>query len=499
MDGKTLLSYEWYAFTPEFLLIGGGVLLICLDLFMPKKLRRRTFGFISVGVVVFSIISLIYLLPKPAVTILFDTLYLDSLAKTFKMILLLGGLLLLFLAITNKEEEVEVERGSFYYVFLFSLFGGMIAVSSADLITLFVGLELLSITSYILVALNRKAKHSSEAGMKYILIGAFATAITLFGYSYLYGLTGTTNLFEMGDTLFSLAAGSDIYILLFTLVLTFIGLSFKLSTVPFHMWVPDVYQGSKTVVAAFLSIVSKATGFAILFRVMYTVFARVEKTENLLLSFQNFFMLLAILTILIGNIAALRQRNIKRLFAYSTISHAGYLLAGFSVLTKDSIESVWFYLLVYVFMNIGAFLIIGFINEREKSTNIREYCGLYKRSPFVALCLSLFLLSLAGIPGTGGFMAKLKIVMASLSSPEPHYLIAIFVALGTILSYFYYFGLMASMFFRPSEKDEKLIPSYAQTMVILVCVLGTIGFGLFPNFLAGIFGSSLFANVLGSL
>lgn len=488
MDGKTLLAYNWEAMLPEFIILVTILILALADLFMPRNVTRSNFGYIGAAGILFSFIALFSLYPDPTISFLFDTFYLDAFAKAFKTVLLVGGFLVLLMARASAEKGgIEENRGEYYYLFLTSLLGGMIAVSSADLITLFVGLELLSISSYILVAFRKKDGQSSEAGMKYVILSATSTGITLFGYSYLYGLTGTTNLKDMGDILFNHAVGGDLYILLFTLILVFGGLSFKLATVPFHMWVPDVYQGAPTSVAAFLSVVSKTAGFALFLRIMYTVFARVNVSENLLISFQSFFIGIAIVTILIGNIAALRQMNVKRLLAYSSIAHAGYILAGFAVLTEDSLDAVWFYLLVYTFMNIGAFAIIGFLFEREKDARLRTLTGLYLRSPLLAISLSLFLLSLAGIPGTAGFMAKIKIIIAALSAPEPHYLVASFIAIGTIISYYYYFGLMAQLFFRNPDMEEKLTPSIPQTALLTLCIVGTIWFGLFPDSVTDIF------------
>ncbi|MBA4536655.1 NADH-quinone oxidoreductase subunit NuoN [Bacillus aquiflavi] len=481
MDLETLLSFEWGVMAPEFIILGVATLLSILDLFLPKKIDRRKLGWIGLIGIVLAVISLITLLDNETTSILDETFHLDEFAKVFKMLLLVGtGLIMLFAISYEPKEGMKEYRGEFYYLLLAALLGTMIMASSNDLITLFVGLELLSIASYILAGLRKKHLLSNESAMKYVINGGISTAITLFGFSYLYGITGTTNLIEMSELIYLLDSGSQyVYLLSLAFFMVFVGLSFKIAAAPFHMWAPDVYQGAPTPVTSFLGVISKTAGFVILIRVLYTVFSFVPSEEGaFILEVQNYLAFLAGATMIIGNVVALRQRNIKRLFAYSSIAHAGYLLVA--VTAGAFIDIMWFYLVAYAFMTIGAFAVIQVMTEKSNSEDISHFAGLYRRSPLLAISMGVFILSLAGIPGTAGFIGKIKIFIATLSG-EPLYVLAAVMIGTTVISYFYYFGIMTQMFFRPPEEHSKVKVQPVMIVVILICAAATIILGLAPN------------------
>jgi len=484
MDMETLLSFNWSIFLPEFLILGIATLLALFDLFLPEKVRRVHLGWLAALGTVLAIIVLCFQFTIPATSILNDTIYVDSFSRAFKLLILVGGLFILILATASEHQDgMERHVGEYYYLLLSALLGGMIVASSGDLITLFIGLELMSISSYVLVGLKKYNVSSTEAAMKYLINGSIATAIYLFGFSYLYGLSGTTNLKEMGTILFNYTTEGDLYFLIFTLGFIVVGLSFKMATVPFHLWVPDVYEGAPTIVTGFLSVISKTVGFVFFIRLMYGIFSRIptEGNENLLIYAQVFLLGLAIFTMLFGNLMALRQRNIKRMFAYSSIAHAGYLLAGFATYSQLSLDTVWFYLLTYLFMNIGAFAIIYWLTEKEQSADIKHFAGLYRRAPFLAISMSIFLLGLAGIPFTSGFIAKLKVIMSALMVSEAQVLLVVMVIVASVISYVYYFGVMIQLYFRPEASPEKVKVSFPFLTVIAICVVATIWFGIMPN------------------
>lgn len=486
MDLETLLSYKWSIMAPEFIILGVATALSILDLFLPKSKNRKILGWLGLAGIILAIISLINLLGMDTESILFDTFRLDSFAKAFKLLLLIGAAFVFLIAISYESDEGLNEfRGEFYYLFLAALLGTMMMASSGDLITLFIGLELLSISSYILAGMRKKNMQSNESAMKYVINGGISTAITLFGMSYIYGLTGTTNLLEMARQLMMLTEAQHIYLVGLAFFMILVGLSFKLATAPFHMWAPDVYQGAPTPVTAFLSVVSKTAGFILIVRILMVVFFSTPSGEPgslpLLLKVQDYIAFLAAATMIIGNTIALRQRNIKRLFAYSSIAQAGYLLVAVTSMSVFMFDTLWFYLGAYLFMNLGAFAIIQLITQKAGSEDLSHFAGLYRRAPGVAIAMAVFILSLAGIPGTAGFIGKLNIFMGALVVEPAHYVLASIMIATTVVSYFYYFGVMVQMFFRPAAEQGKLKLPAGLGVVIGVCVFATILFGVAPN------------------
>ncbi|KEZ49437.1 NADH-quinone oxidoreductase subunit NuoN [Metabacillus indicus] len=485
MDMQTLLSYNWGAMMPEFIILGTALILSLADLFMKEGSSRRWLGWLGLSGIVGAIVSLALMIGAEDAVILYDTFVLDSFAKAFKFILLLGGALIFLLAIDYEPREGMKERGEFYYLLLAALLGAMMMASSRDLITLFTGLELLSISSYILAGLRKRDLKSNESAMKYVINGGISTAITLFGMSYIYGLTGTTSLSEMIPQLNGLTESGYVYIASISFLLVFVGLSFKIATVPFHMWAPDVYEGAPTPVTAFLSVVSKTAGFVIILRICLSVFGNIPDEggmQSILQSLQGFIAILAAVTMIVGNTVALRQKNIKRMLAYSSIAHAGYVLVGFVAFGGYFyFDAIWFYLLAYVIMNVGIFAIVGAVSRKTGSEDISAFAGLYRRSPAAGIAVAIFLLSLAGLPGTAGFIGKVTIFMNAFTNSTPQIVLASIMIATTVISYFYYFGILTQVFFRKKETDEPFTWSAPLIIVTAVCVAATILLGIFPG------------------
>ncbi len=483
MDMQTLLSLHWGLMMPEFIIVGAAILLSLLDLFLKDTWGRKHLAYVALGAVVLSLVSLVMLYGEPAGGILNGTFVLDGFAKAFKTILLAGAALVFLLAMSDTREKSITDTGEYYYLFLTALLGAMFMTSSDDMITLFVGLELLSLSSFILVGIRKKHTGSNEAAMKYIINSGIATAITLFGMSYLYGLTGTTNVLEM-RAIFAQGVSGDIELLLsLAFLLTFVGLSFKLATAPFHMWAPDVYQGAATPVTAFLGTVSKLAGFVIILRIFLMIFAGIpvkEGTESLLTNMQIYIAVLAAITMIVGNTVALKQQNVKRMFAYSGIAHAGYLLVPFATLSSFTLDSMWFYMLAYLLMNIGAFAIIHGLSRESGRENLGIFAGLYKRSPVTAVMMTIFILSLAGIPGTAGFIGKVNIFLGVFAGNASNYVLPAIMMATTVISFVYYFRILQLMFFRSSEGEKLSMPINLQTAAIL-CAVFTIVLGILPE------------------
>ncbi|MDR7239370.1 NADH-quinone oxidoreductase subunit NuoN [Neobacillus drentensis] len=485
MSLSILQQFNWSAMTPEFIILGVSALLTLLDLFMPKNLDRKILGWIGIAAILAAIVSVLGMVGGPVTSILDNSFRLDSFAMAFKLLLLAGSGLVLFLAVSYKVKDgLEEYHGEFYYLFLSALLGAMIMTSSGDLITLFIGLELLTVSSYILAGIRKYNLESNEAAMKYVINGGISTAITLFGMSYVYGLTGSTNLIEIAGRLSSVSDGQQAYLLTLAFLIVFVGLSFKLAAAPFHMWAPDVYQGAPTPVTAFLSVVSKTAGFVIVLRILLTVFGSAasvgDPSKPILLEMQDYLAFIAGATMIIGNVVALRQSNIKRMFAYSSIAHAGYILVAITSLSSNMFYSIWFYLLAYMLMNLGAFAVIQVVSEKTGSTKIADFAGLYRRSPVLAVVMGILLVSLAGFPGTAGFIGKLNIFIGAFYG-TPHYVLASVMIATTVVSYFYYFGVMTQMFFRPASDDSKFNLPFGIIVVLIIAVVGSVLFGVMPN------------------
>jgi len=489
MDLETILSFEWSYMLPEFIILGAITILAVWDLFAPKTFERKKLGYASFFAILAALAIVVsqILNKTPEISILYDTYRLDMFAKAFKALILLGGAIIMLMAVeyrASAKESIEEHRGEFFYLFLVAILGAMMMASTGDLITLFLGLETLSITSYILVAIRKRNKKSNEAALKYVINGGIASAITLFGLSYVYGLTGTTNLTAMANYVVGIQDSQQIYLLSFAFLIALVGLSFKIAAAPFHMWTPDVYEGAPTPVTAFLAVVSKSAGFIIIIKIFLNVFYLVPvdgQGSSLLLNMQNFILAIAMLTMLIGNIIALKQTNIKRLFAYSSIAHAGYLLVPIAALSSNLFDALWVYLFAYLLMNLGVFVVIQIV--AKDSEDLSVFSGLYYKSPFLAVVLGIFVISLAGLPGTLGFIAKLQLFISALSVDPALIAVAVVMLIATVIAYMYYFKVLANVFFQPVKVKQQLHISPILKGILIVCVVAIIGLGIFPNLL----------------
>jgi NADH-quinone oxidoreductase subunit N len=336
-----------------------------------------------------------------------------------------------------------------------------------------------------LVGIRKKHLQSNESAFKYVVNGGISTAVLLFGMSYVYGITGTTNLYEIAETMqssaFAAGYGPIIYVAFFFI---FVGLSFKIASAPFHMWAPDVYQGAPTPVTAFLSVVSKAAGFAILTRVFMTSFAWLTDMEEsmpqmFLEEVSIYLAVIAAVTMIVGNVMALRQINVKRMFAFSSIAQAGYILVPLAVANPLMLDEMVFYLIVYLLMNLGAFAVILAVTTDRGTDELRAFAGLYHRSPLMAVAMTIFLISLAGIPITGGFFGKLYIFLGTLWAGN-YWLAGIMVA-TSVISYYYYFGIIRQMYMRPGDTEARINVPVSLAIVLIIGLIGTIVTGFFPN------------------
>jgi len=373
----------------------------------------------------------------------------------------------------NYFNQQKYHRGEFYILLLFTTVGMMLIASANDLIILFLGIELMSVCLYILAGFIRTKKRSNEAALKYFLLGAFSTGFLLYGIALIYGAVGTTNLLMIRN-LFAVVSTKPLFVIGAGLLI--IGLSFKVAAVPFHMWAPDVYEGAPTPVTAFMSTGVKAAAFAAFITVFIRTFDFLGGRVNELIA------LLAAASMILGNIVALAQTNIKRMLAYSSIAHAGYMLSGIAVGTLDGQVGVMFYLVAYSMMNLGAFSIVSFVErEDDKNLSLDDYTGLSRQQPLLAFLMSVFMFALAGVPPCAGFFGKYYVFFAAIKSQMTW--LAIIGVLTSLVSAYYYLRLVVLMYFREGLADVASKPTRAALTVVVVCAVAVFVLGLFPSFI----------------
>ncbi len=472
------------ALAPEIVIVLTAIVAIAFDIFMDDK---RIVGYVSLaGLAGAGVVSFVLLgMSAPAWQ---DMAVSDGYSLILNLIFVITAGLSILIALSYLTDR-EMQRGEYYTLLLFSTVGMMLMGAATDLIVVFLGLEIMSIALYVLAAFNRNQISSGEAGMKYFILGAFASAFFLYGAALLYGATGSTNLQAIGEWFTPERGNLRDLIALVGLGLLLIGFAFKVAAVPFQWWTPDVYHGAPTSVTAFMSVGAKTAGFAALIRILTVSFGQVFT-----LDWQIAVAALAAITMTGGNIAALAQKDVKRMLAYSSIAHAGYILVGVVPGTMNGVRGVLFYLMAYAFMNIGAFAVIAVLERRDQiGTTLAEYAGLASRKPFLALAMALFMFSLTGIPPFVGFWGKLYVFRAAVEANISW--LAVVGVINSAISAFYYVGVVVQMYMRsPAEEEEAAISLGAPVVFTLtVAVIVTILLGVWPTPLVnltslGIFG-----------
>lgn len=399
----------------------------------------------------------------------------DDFALVFKL-LFLGVAFVVILSSVDYMRRIPRFQGEFYALILLSTGGMMLMAATRELITIYVSLETASLSLYALAAFLRDQK-SAEAGLKYLLLGAMSSAVLLFGMALLFGLTGTTHLGAIAQKV-SQVGGSNYPALLLGAVLVAGGFGFKIAAVPFQMWVPDVYEGAPTPVTAYLSVSSKAAGFAVILRVFWEALGSPVNVDWSLL-----FAVMAAVGMTLGNLVAIPQRNIKRMLAYSSIAQAGYIMVGLATLSSLGRSGVVFFLLAYAFTNLGAFIAIIAISNRTGSDEISDYAGMVRRAPWLAVALGFCLLSLTGIPPTGGFIAKLYLFRAAVDG-DLTWLVLIAV-INSVISAYYYLRPLRVMFLAAPTDETPVRSSFPLSLGLAIAVVGVLLLGIVPSALLG--------------
>lgn len=461
--------------TPELIMTGIALFILMADLFIKKKEALAFLGIIGTVIVVY------YTLVTTAGTTFGGMIVSDGYSTFFKLLFLIN--LILTILISVKYITVEkMNLGEYYAFILFSTLGMMIMASARDLILIYLGLELMAMSTYILAAFIRNDIKSTEAAMKYFMLGAFSSAFLLYGIAMIYGTTGTTELKSI-ETYISKNGLAGNKVLMLSMIFFVVSFGFKIAAVPFHMWAPDVYEGAPTSITAFMSVGPKAAGFSIIGRVFYEAFGSFH------VEWSNILLPLSILTMVIGNVIAISQTNIKRMLAYSSIAHAGYALLGVITGTPEGLASTMNYLMIYAFMNIGAFSIVIMLRrEGFSGVNIEDYKGLAKNHPLTSAMMLIFMFSLTGIPPTAGFIGKFYVFMEAINAG---YIIPVIIAvIMSVISAYFYLRIVMYMYMHdpvedPTHREGEIILTNSQSMnlALVITTAGTLIIGVIPSFL----------------
>jgi NADH-quinone oxidoreductase subunit N len=458
-----------YRLAPELVLSFFAILVMLVDPFLPRARRRITAAIALLGAALG--VAAVVLSALHAGDAFSGLLRLDALSIALHAIVCSVAFLVI-LGSTGYLNRESLPPGEFYALVLFATAGMGVMVSAQELVTAFIGLEISSIASYILASYRRDLLRSNESAMKYFLLGSFATAFFLYGIALVYNALGTTRLVELGA---ALAQGSAGVLLTLGLGMMMVGLAFKVAAAPFQIWTPDVYEGAPAPVTALLSSGPKAAAFGLLLRILFVAFPA-QGGLWLWVVWSS-----AALTMIVGNLAALVQSNVKRLLAYSSIAHAGYILVAFAARNELGIAAVIFYLAAYALAKLGAFLLVAQLGGTgERHMEINDFAGLAERRPVAAACLSVFLLSLLGLPVTAGFLAKFYVFKGALNSGLIW--LVVLMALNSVVGAYYYLRVIVVMYMREPKDDFQPQPiPFAVGLVLLITVAGTLYLGLFPN------------------
>jgi len=477
-----LPASDFYYLLPEIVLTAGALLVLVLDVTLPRRLDR-SLSWVTVAVLAGSAVALLAA-EGATVTVARGLVAVDGFAFFFKLLFLLSAALTV--AMSPRYLVIErVRPGEYYFLVLCATLGMMFMAGGIDLITLFIGLETMTVSFYVLAGYLRPNRRSNEAAIKYFLLGAFSLAILLYGMSLLYGLTGSTHLRTIAT---ALAAGDGGLLLPFAVMLLVAGIGFKIAAVPFHMWAPDVYEGAPTPVTAFLSVGSKTAAFAMLLRIFVEGLPAFRmgglgSVWGQPLGWSAFFYVLAVVSMTVGNVAALTQGNIKRMLAYSSIAHAGYVLIGVVAGTPRGVTAALLYLMVYAFMQLGAFAVVVLMRRADiVGDELKDLAGLSSAHPAAAAAMLLFMLSLGGLPPTAGFMGKLWVFGAAVDAG--YIWLAVIGVLNSAVSLYYYARVVVFMWMSPPDAAPapfRMSPGLAA--VLIVTVAGTLVLGVYPRLL----------------
>ncbi len=476
---------------PEIILAATMLILLLAGVILPYWRHRLVFTVLAIGGLAGSLLPLWKLpTPEPNLTYLSELFVWDWLTFFFKPFFVVAGAFVILLTQGSREID-NMEYNECTILVLAVTMGMMLLVASTDLLMVYLAFETMGILSYLLVGIRTRDLCSGEAALKYVLYGAFTSGTMLFGFSLLFGLAGTTELLEISQQVAAASQHPQDKLLLIVAVLFFLaGLLFKTASFPFHFWCPDVYQGAPTPITAFLSVGPKAAGFALFIRLFYQLFALAGGTGTYEaiagLDWPSILALVSAITMTLGNLAAMHQNNLKRLLAYSSIAHAGYLFMGIVALSDFGLRAVVFYLVVYLFMNLGAFGVVTLVADAGGSEEIDSYRGLGSRAPYICVAMAVFLFSLVGLPPFAGFVGKVYLFAAVIY--KKIYWLAVVAALNTVISLYYYLRVVKAMFLEKPTEAIQIRVSLGSQALLLTLLVPTLVLGIYWQPLARVVG-----------
>ena len=474
---------DFYYILPELVITSGALLVLIVDVLLPKD-RRGALAWVTLLALAATLASLVPF-TSTHVEVAHGLLAVDRFALFFKIVFLVAAAITVLMSVRYLEIE-GASPGEYYFLILCATLGMMIMAGGIDLITIFIGLETMAVSFYILAGFIKPSQRSNEAAVKYFLLGAFSLGILLYGMSLMYGLSGTTNLRVMATAFVGQEMDPR---LVLAVILMVAGVGFKIAAVPFHMWAPDVYEGAPTPITAFLSVGSTAASFAMLIRIFLEGLPAMSADWRLL------FEVLSIVTMTVGNFAAVTQTNVKRMLAYSSIAHAGYVLMGIVAGTPRGITATLVYVMVYAFMQLGAFAVIVMLRRRDVvGDELKDFSGLHFRNPFAAFAMLIFMLSLGGIPPTAGFMGKFWLFGAAIDAH--YYWLALIGVLNSAVSLYYYVRIVVFMYVKNETIGSTPTTSPTLAVVLGLAVVATLVLGMYPQLLFQVADAS--ARTLGA-
>lgn len=476
---NNLQSLQYYY--PEIMLTLLILVSIIYDLFLDKSKSGRVGIVLILGLVAvaFSLIS-----QDEKITSLFtNAVVKDPFSQFFKITIILATIIVSVVSLENDELKIY-RKGEYFTLLGIVTFGLFLMVSAIDLIMLYLSIEIVSIVSFVLAGYLKQNTRSNEAALKYVVYGGFSSGVMLFGLSYIFGLTGSTNYFEVQQSLSNLPPQSNAALII-AIIMMLAGFGYKISAVPFHFWTPDVYEGSPTTITAFLSVAPKAGAFAMMIRFFNQVLAdgsAMQGLENSSLTeipWAQILSIMAIITMTLGNIVAIQQDSIKRMLAYSSVAHAGYMLLAMPVMSGESIYAIMIYLIVYLFMNLGAFSIVVLVKNKTGGESFENFKGLGWEMPLVGAIMTLFMVSLTGLPPTAGFIGKFYIFASLIKGGEPFYYLVFIGAINSVISLYYYLKVVKIMYFSGNQNDAPKAPGAVMVSILLLTGLPTILLGIY--------------------
>jgi len=478
MTNLQSLGYFW----PELILISTIILAIIIDLFTEKNDSRRIGWVLVIGLLV--VVFAIFIQDDTRTTTLFmNSIVLDPFASFFKVLIILATIFVSILSWGNSELSIY-RKGEYFTLLGIIVIGLFLMVSAIDLVMIYLSIEVVSIMSFILAGYLKQSTSSNEAALKYVVYGAFSSGIMLFGLSLLYGMAGSTNYFDIQQALVNLDGTADAALVM-ALIMILAGFGYKVSAVPFHFWTPDVYEGAPTTITAYLSVAPKAGALAMMIRFFNQVLSDggamtgVEGISITHLPWPELLSLLAVITMTLGNLIAIQQNNLKRMLAYSSVAHAGYMLLALPIMSSQGIYAVMIYLFMYLLMNLGAFSVLITVKNKTGGETFDDYRGLGWEMPLVGIAMTIFMVSLTGLPPTAGFIGKFYIFAALVQAGPQFYYLVIIGGLNSVISLYYYLRVVKVMFLEGERSETITQPPNMMMIMLLSAAIPTILFGIY--------------------